>query len=99
MESRRTSGPRLRSRIRPSCEASASNFTGPIRSRLAELAKRYTVVFPVAGRSWSHDVETSIGAANVVLLRGIAAGRDFRSSWNFVRHRCHVADELLGAIS
>ena len=47
----------------------------------------------------THDVETSIGAANVLLLRGIAAGRDFRSSWNFVRHRCHVADELLRAIS
>jgi hypothetical protein len=47
----------------------------------------------------TQDVETSIGAANVGLLRGIEAGRDFRSSLNFVPHRCHVADELLRAIS
>jgi hypothetical protein len=54
------------------------------------------------GCSWAlvltHDVETSVGCRNLHLLRDIERELGYKSSWNFVPLRYHVAEDVLAAL-
>src|SRR4029077_1970876 len=49
-----------------------------------------------AGRSWAlvltHDVETSLGYANIGVMRDLELAAGYRSSWNLVARRDDVED-------
>jgi hypothetical protein len=51
------------------------------------------------GKAWAlvltHDVETSVGCADIALLRDGERAHGYRSSWNFVPERYDVDDDIL----
>jgi hypothetical protein len=55
-----------------------------------------------AGRSWAlvltHDVETSLGYANIGVMRDLELAAGYRSSWNLVARRYDVEDTTVAEL-